>query len=149
MLKTSFDFSVIETRIGFILLKLLAYHVKLILKCSPELNARNNSFIYFEFIPLIIQPPNQKKRYQIHLKSHSGPISVLLVNKDTDSTSPVVVQVPPAEQDIAQQPLMQNHNPQPKPAIKVSQQTARATNNPLGVAHKLLKNTTLYMISVL
>ena len=34
-----------------------------------------------------------KKQYQIHLKSHSGPIYVLLVNKDTEATSPVVVQV--------------------------------------------------------
>ena len=45
-------------------------------------------------------PQNQK--YQIHLRSHSGPIYVLLVNKDTDSASPVVVQVPPPkDSDIA------------------------------------------------
>lgn len=47
---------------------------------------------------------NQKKRYQIHLKSHSGPIYVLLVNKDTDSTAPVVVQVPPPKEGEGQVP---------------------------------------------
>lgn len=40
-----------------------------------------------------------KRKYQIHLKSHSGPIFVLLVNKDTDSASPVVVQVPPPKEE--------------------------------------------------
>jgi len=35
------------------------------------------------------------KKYQIHLKSQSGPIHVLLVNKDTSADSPVVTPVPP------------------------------------------------------
>ena len=47
----------------------------------------------------LFQPPNQKKRYQIHLKSHTGPIFVLLVNKDDQSSAPVVVQVPPPPED--------------------------------------------------
>lgn len=50
-------------------------------------------------VPIPEGPPTQKKRYQIHLKSHSGPIYVLLVNKDTESTSPVVVQVPPPKEE--------------------------------------------------
>jgi len=41
-----------------------------------------------------------KRKYQIHLKSHSGPIYVLLVNKDSDGSSPVVVQVPPPKEDM-------------------------------------------------
>ncbi|KAG0722020.1 Transcription factor E2F4 [Chionoecetes opilio] len=36
-----------------------------------------------------------KKKYQIHLKSESGPIYVLLVNQDQEHTAPLVVQVPP------------------------------------------------------
>lgn len=35
------------------------------------------------------------RKYQIHLKSQSGPIHVLLVNKDTCADSPVVTPVPP------------------------------------------------------
>ena len=34
-----------------------------------------------------------KKKYQIHLKSSEGQIYVLLVNKDSDSEQPLVVQV--------------------------------------------------------
>ena len=36
-----------------------------------------------------------KKNYTIHLKSETGPIYVLLVNKETENSSPVAVQVPP------------------------------------------------------
>lgn len=41
-----------------------------------------------------------RKRYQIHLKSESGQIFVLLVNKDTADSNPIAVQVPPPK-DIA------------------------------------------------
>ena len=41
----------------------------------------------------MLQLSNDRRQYQIHLKSTSGPIYVLLVNKDSDSSSPVVVQV--------------------------------------------------------
>lgn len=37
---------------------------------------------------------DSKKKYQVHLKSSSGPVSVLLVNKDT-AYPPVAVPVPP------------------------------------------------------
>ncbi|KAM9510343.1 LOW QUALITY PROTEIN: transcription factor E2F4-like [Guaruba guarouba] len=40
---------------------------------------------------------NGQKKYQIHLKSTNGPIDVLLVNKDTWSSPPVVLPVPPPE----------------------------------------------------
>uniref|UniRef100_A0ACB8EAZ2 Transcription factor e2f4 n=1 Tax=Sphaerodactylus townsendi TaxID=933632 RepID=A0ACB8EAZ2_9SAUR len=40
---------------------------------------------------------NGQKKYQIHLKSTSGPIDVLLVNKDVWSSPPVVLPVPPPE----------------------------------------------------
>ncbi|KAK8372314.1 hypothetical protein O3P69_011281, partial [Scylla paramamosain] len=41
------------------------------------------------------QMVNGDKKYQIHLKSESGPIYVLLVNQDQEHTPPLVVQVPP------------------------------------------------------
>lgn len=44
---------------------------------------------------------NGPRKYQIRLKSSSGPIEVLLVNKDPTSQSPVVLPVPPPE-DILQ-----------------------------------------------
>jgi len=50
-------------------------------------------------VPVPEGPPNAKKRYQIHLKSQAGPIYVLLVNKDDASSSPVVVQVPPPQDE--------------------------------------------------
>lgn len=59
---------------------------------------------------IFFQGLNYKKNYQIHLKSTSGSINVLLVNKDTEETSPVVVQVPPPQDD----PQNQNIDPDPK-----------------------------------
>ncbi|XP_060932171.1 transcription factor E2F4 [Limanda limanda] len=44
---------------------------------------------------------NGQRKYQIRLKSSSGPIEVLLVNKDPSSASPVVLPVPPPD-DILQ-----------------------------------------------
>lgn len=46
-------------------------------------------------VPSVEQNSNNKKAYQIHLKSSVGPIYVLLVNKDIDCTSPVAIEVPP------------------------------------------------------
>ena len=65
----------------------------------------------------MFQGPGTKKSYQINLKSSSGPINVLLVNKDADNQSPIVVQVPPANEDLANQAIAaaqadQNVNPQ-------------------------------------
>ena len=57
-----------------------------------------------------------KGNYQINLKSTSGPINVLLVNKDSEEQSPVVVQVPPANEELANQAKLaaqaaENQNP--------------------------------------
>ncbi|CAM5150135.1 unnamed protein product [Eretmochelys imbricata] len=49
---------------------------------------------------------NGQKKYQIHLKSTSGPIDVLLVNKDALSSPPVVLPVPPPEDLIQCQPVV-------------------------------------------
>ncbi|XP_069112017.1 transcription factor E2F5-like [Argopecten irradians] len=66
-------------------------------------------------VPIPEIGPGFKKNYQIHLKSQSGPIHVLLVNKDTDNTSPVVVQVPPPKEDSAASQITaaQNQNLDP------------------------------------
>ncbi|KAG7468623.1 hypothetical protein MATL_G00145010 [Megalops atlanticus] len=48
-------------------------------------------------VPIPEAAMNGQKKYQIHLKSTSGPIEVLLVNKDTSGSAPVVLPVPPPE----------------------------------------------------
>ena len=63
------------------------------------------------------QGPGFKKNYQIHLKSQSGPINVLLVNKDAESDKPVVVQVPPPAPPGTDS---QNQNPVPTAAAAVA-----------------------------
>uniref|UniRef100_A0A8C5QX04 Lactate dehydrogenase D n=1 Tax=Leptobrachium leishanense TaxID=445787 RepID=A0A8C5QX04_9ANUR len=54
---------------------------------------------------------NGQKKFQIHLKSSTGPIEVLLVNKDTSSSAPVVVPVPPPEDLVppAARPALTQH----------------------------------------
>uniref|UniRef100_A0A665T6P6 E2F transcription factor CC-MB domain-containing protein n=1 Tax=Echeneis naucrates TaxID=173247 RepID=A0A665T6P6_ECHNA len=47
-------------------------------------------------IPKAVQ--NSPAKYQIHLKSVSGPIDVLLLNKNTESSVAVVLPVPPPEE---------------------------------------------------
>lgn len=37
----------------------------------------------------------KKRQFQIHLKSQTVPIHVLLVNKESEGTSPIAVPVPP------------------------------------------------------
>ncbi|CAL1526282.1 unnamed protein product [Lymnaea stagnalis] len=69
-------------------------------------------------VPIPEIGPGFTKNYQIHLKSQAGPINVLLVNKDTDESEPVVVQVPPPMQaaatvDIGPSDTSQNQNPDP------------------------------------
>ncbi|ESO87892.1 hypothetical protein LOTGIDRAFT_127203 [Lottia gigantea] len=64
-----------------------------------------------------------KKNYQIHLKSHSGAINVLLVNKDTEASSPVVVQVPPPVDDL----INKSENENPNPTSKSTRGAAKKT----------------------
>ncbi|KAM5126454.1 transcription factor E2F4 [Mantella aurantiaca] len=54
---------------------------------------------------------NGQKRFQIHLRSTSGSIEVLLVNKDSSGSPPVVVPVPPPPED----PLQSDPPTQSKP----------------------------------
>lgn len=50
-----------------------------------------------------LQGQNGQKKYQINLKSSSGPIHVLLINKESNSSKPMVFPVPPPD-DLAQTP---------------------------------------------
>ncbi|XP_030651404.1 transcription factor E2F4 isoform X3 [Nomascus leucogenys] len=68
---------------------------------------------------------NGQKKYQIHLKSVSGPIEVLLVNKEAWSSPPVAVPVPPPEDLLQSPPAVSTPPPLPKPALAQSQEAPR------------------------
>uniref|UniRef100_A0A452J6Y4 E2F/DP family winged-helix DNA-binding domain-containing protein n=1 Tax=Gopherus agassizii TaxID=38772 RepID=A0A452J6Y4_9SAUR len=73
-------------------------------------------------VPIPEMGQNGQKKYQISLKSSSGPIHVLLINKDSSSPTPVVFPVPPPD-DLAQPPS--------QPAIPVTPSNPTAsTENP-------------------
>ncbi|XP_068093680.1 transcription factor E2F5 [Hyperolius riggenbachi] len=52
-------------------------------------------------VPIPETGQNGQKKYQISLKSNSGPINVLLINKESSATKPVAFPVPPPD-DITQ-----------------------------------------------
>ncbi|XP_058524753.1 transcription factor E2F5 isoform X2 [Ochotona princeps] len=52
-------------------------------------------------VPIPEMGQNGQKKYQINLKSHSGPIHVLLINKESSSSKPVVFPIPPPD-DLTQ-----------------------------------------------
>ncbi|XP_030071961.1 transcription factor E2F5 [Microcaecilia unicolor] len=54
-------------------------------------------------VPIPELGQNGQKKYQITLRSRSGPIHVLLINKDSNSSLPVVFPVPPPD-DLTQSP---------------------------------------------
>ncbi|CAL4060872.1 unnamed protein product, partial [Meganyctiphanes norvegica] len=62
-------------------------------------------------IPQMIN--RDKKKYQIHLKSDTGPIYVLLVNQEQEHTPPLVVQVPPPPTNQQQPEQKQQHEQGP------------------------------------
>lgn len=59
---------------------------------------------------------NGQRKYQIRLKSSSGPIEVLLVNKDSSSASPVVLPVPPPDDVLQNLPAPTPTSSQPPSA---------------------------------
>ncbi|XP_053785478.1 transcription factor E2F5 isoform X2 [Desmodus rotundus] len=71
-------------------------------------------------VPIPEMGQNGQKKYQINLKSHSGPIHVLLINKESSSSQPVVFPVPPP--DDLTQPSSQPSTPRtphkPSPATR-------------------------------
>uniref|UniRef100_A0A673ADA6 E2F transcription factor 5 n=1 Tax=Sphaeramia orbicularis TaxID=375764 RepID=A0A673ADA6_9TELE len=54
-------------------------------------------------VPLPEMGHNGQKKYQVNLRSHSAPIQVMLINRDSDFTAPVVFPVPPTD-DICPMP---------------------------------------------
>ncbi|XP_062032712.1 transcription factor E2F4 [Lepus europaeus] len=71
---------------------------------------------------------NGQKKYQIHLKSVSGPIEVLLVNKEAWSSPPVAVPVPPPEDLLQSPPALSTPPPLPKPAPAQPQEASRPSS---------------------
>lgn len=67
-------------------------------------------------VPIPETVVNGQRKYQIRLKSSSGPIEVLLVNKDPSSASPVVLPVPPPDDVLQSLPA-----PTPQESTAVSQ----------------------------
>uniref|UniRef100_A0A672ZI93 E2F transcription factor 4 n=1 Tax=Sphaeramia orbicularis TaxID=375764 RepID=A0A672ZI93_9TELE len=63
---------------------------------------------------------NGQRKYQIRLKSSSGPIEVLLVNKDSSSASPVVLPVPPPDDVLQNLPASTPTSQPPSAASQVS-----------------------------
>ncbi|XP_060779044.1 transcription factor E2F5 isoform X2 [Neoarius graeffei] len=58
-------------------------------------------------VPVPEVSPNGQKRYQVNLRSHSTPIQVLLINRETSSSRPVVFSVPPPD-DLCAMPTPPN-----------------------------------------
>ncbi|NXJ85010.1 E2F4 factor, partial [Trogon melanurus] len=72
---------------------------------------------------------NGQKKYQIHLKSTSGPIDVLLVNKDAWSSPPVVLPVPPPE-DLIQCQAVAPAKPQIPPLAHFQEASVPSSTQP-------------------
>ncbi|XP_003799450.1 transcription factor E2F4 [Otolemur garnettii] len=73
---------------------------------------------------------NGQKKYQIHLKSVSGPIEVLLVNKEAWSSPPVAVPVPPPEDLLQSPPAVSTPPPLPKPTVEASRPSSPQPSTP-------------------
>ncbi|XP_042267993.1 transcription factor E2F4 [Thunnus albacares] len=76
---------------------------------------------------------NGQRKYQIRLKSSSGPIEVLLVNKDPSSASPVVLPVPPPD-DVLQNLPAPTPTSQLPSAASQAPKAAPATSTKPGLA---------------
>ncbi|XP_061101445.1 transcription factor E2F4 isoform X2 [Conger conger] len=75
-------------------------------------------------VPIPEAALNSQKKYQIHLKSTSGAIEVLLVNKDTSGSAPVVLPVPPPEDMFQSLPTPPATGTAPKGETPPTQPTA-------------------------
>ncbi|KAM7414123.1 hypothetical protein PAMA_019102 [Pampus argenteus] len=86
---------------------------------------------------------NGQRKYQIRLKSSSGPIEVLLVNKDPSSASPVVLPVPPPDDVLQNLPaptptsqLPSAASQTPKAAPGISTKPGLVTTTAVSVANQ-------------
>ncbi|XP_054475807.1 transcription factor E2F4 isoform X1 [Anoplopoma fimbria] len=74
---------------------------------------------------------NGQRKYQIRLKSSSGPIEVLLVNKDPSSASPVVLPVPPPDDILQSLPAPTPTSQPPTAATQVSKAAPVMSTKPV------------------
>lgn len=82
-------------------------------------------------VPIPESVLNGQRKYQIRLKSTSGPIEVLLVNKDSSSASPVVLPVPPPDDVLQSLPAPTPTSQIPAAASQVSKATPAAPTQPV------------------
>ncbi|XP_059191679.1 transcription factor E2F4 isoform X2 [Centropristis striata] len=112
-------------------------------------------------VPIPESVLNGQRKYQIRLKSSSGPIEVLLVNKDPSSASPVVLPVPPPDDILQNLPAPTATSQPPTAASQVSKaapamsikpvpvttlaanQTASVTDSPAAVTQQLQSSASL------
>lgn len=73
---------------------------------------------------------NGQRKYQIRLKSSSGPIEVLLVNKDPSSASPVVLPVPPPDDVLQSLPAPTPTSEPPTAASQVPKAAVGSSTKP-------------------
>ncbi|XP_066208401.1 transcription factor E2F5-like [Saccopteryx leptura] len=88
-----------------------------------DINDRAPSGTQLE-VPIPEMGQNGQKKYQINLKSRSGPIRVLLINKQSSSSQPVAFPVPPP--DDLTQPSSQPSTP------RTPQKPSPSTQSPPG-----------------
>ncbi|XP_054631585.1 transcription factor E2F4 isoform X2 [Dunckerocampus dactyliophorus] len=89
-------------------------------------------------VPIPEAVMNGQRKYQIRLKSSSGPIEVLLVNKDSSSASPVVLPVPPPDDVLQSLPASSASSQAPKavpepPKLGSASPSAIAASQPTSV----------------
>ncbi|XP_049709949.1 transcription factor E2F5 isoform X2 [Elephas maximus indicus] len=89
-------------------------------------------------VPIPEMGQNGQKKYQINLKSHSGPIHVLLINKESSSSKPVVFPVPPPD-DLTQ--------PSSQPATPVTPQKPNTATHNLPEQHVSERSQNLQQIA--
>lgn len=77
---------------------------------------------------------NGQRKYQIRLKSSSGPIEVLLVNKDPSCASPVVLPVPPPDDILQNLPAPPPTSQPPPTAVTQVCRAAPAINSKSGAS---------------
>ncbi|XP_029378635.1 transcription factor E2F4 isoform X1 [Echeneis naucrates] len=92
-------------------------------------------------VPIPESVLNGQRKYQIRLKSSSGPIEVLLVNKDPSSASPVVLPVPPPDDVLVNLPAP-TPTSQPPTAASQPSKAAPAISTKPGPATTTTTTTT-------
>ncbi|KAK7080133.1 Transcription factor e2f4, partial [Halocaridina rubra] len=67
----------------------------------------------------IPQVVNGDKKYQVHLKSETGPIYVLLVNPEQEHSPPLVVQVPPPQTAVKKEKVINTNKRTASPQMNL------------------------------